>query len=792
MAPSRTLDKSLASIWIVAALGIALSLMTYTAVRTISREKLNRQFSVEANDLAVRIKNRFDRVLLAMGSVTAFYNASNQVNGHEFRIFSDEILKNQPSLQTLFWIPLLRNSDAPAFIQGLHREGYRDFRLTELDSGGTPSWLKDRPFYYPITYIEPVNGNARALGIDLGTSPEMKKLLNAARDSQTAHISQPRGFLSNLFGEQTFFAVTAIYEKGKPLFTVDLRRRYLKGFIGGTYHVESLITPLIGGIHNQFLNALIVDSALPPGEQILYHNAGSLLEARNILNHTNRRTLSLPGREKSHTFHIHQTFSVGDRTWEILIAARPGFIAGAVDLMALGVLVLGAFGTWIIVTYMRSERRKRMQMKQLADEQRRSAEQVRDVNRKLERLTITDPLTDCLNRRGFQQAFTREIAFMERGKRSTIMLLDLDNFKMVNDELGYAAGDAVLKETVSKVQQAVRPTDYVARVGGDEFLILFPDTRKAEAEVVADRLRNWIATTPVVVQEKRIKLTASFGICDLMPGLTTIDEVIQSLQLYLRRGKKAGKNQVWAHDTGTVRSRGREAMGEIRNILRNDEFFRIVKQPIIDCQANQVAGHEYLCRFQRTLHVKSPDDYFRFCRENNILAIADIHCFKSAAHVIQSQRTAGHHFINLFPSTLLEVEARTLIKIIESTRISPENFCLELSEQQIIGDARNLMDPVTELRSLGIRIAMDDIGFGHSCLESLIILEPDVAKIDRYLITGAAAEKGRRKILKKLVGILDNLGATIVAEGIETKEDIDLATEYGIRLCQGFFLGVPK
>jgi len=183
-----------------------------------------------------------------------------------------------------------------------------------------------------------------------------------------------------------------------------------------------------------------------------------------------------------------------------------------------------------------------------------------------------------------------------------------------------------------------------------------------------------------------------------------------------------------------------------------------------------------------------PDDFFRMCLEANIMTLVDHHCFKNcvAQSVTFSRRIRCH--VNLFPSTLIGIPVQHLIDVLPPHH---QNYCIEISEQQIIGDPSYLVKPVTALRKAGVQIAIDDVGFGKSCIESLILLEPDVIKIDRRWVHGVSRDKGRANALKKLMKVANSLDMLAIAEGIETAEDIEVLHEVGIKFGQGFFLGKP-
>ena len=418
--------------------------------------------------------------------------------------------------------------------------------------------------------------------------------------------------------------------------------------------------------------------------------------------------------------------------------------------------------------------------------------ELRTANLRLEKLVFSDPLTGLLNRRGLQEALSREVQRAQRGQEALLaLILDLDNFKQINDSLGHAVGDIVLKEVSRALEKAVRVTDYVTRIGGDEFLVLMPDTRFAEGARLAEKVRRALseATMPLSMGAS-YQMTASLGLLNVALDVISIDELLAQTHLVLSKSKKMGKNRV---SYGRTREETEEGYtGQITNILgalRHQEQYQVLKQPIFELAGRVPVGYEFLSRFS-TPGLEMPDDFFRLSLENNILTVVDSHCLRNCVAAGSGLSTQFKQHLNIFPSTMIDIPARNLIQIFKESPYQG-NYCVEISEQQIIGDPSYLIVPVTALKEAGISIAIDDVGFGRSSLESLILLEPDVVKIDKKWVNGIAQKKDLERSLKRLLKIADVLGAQVVAEGIETEEDLDALVELGVRYGQGYYLGRP-
>lgn len=419
-------------------------------------------------------------------------------------------------------------------------------------------------------------------------------------------------------------------------------------------------------------------------------------------------------------------------------------------------------------------------------ERHRQRKQVEELNEKLEKLSILDPLTQLLNRRGLQQMLSRELQIAGRdGSNLVVILLDLDDFKAINDSFGHAVGDIVLQEVSKVLRKTVRAMDHVSRIGGDEFIILLPNTRPAEAVHFSERLRLAINRALIVSRgEQAIRTTASFGVANVTRQMISVEELLEATHEVLARSKRLGKNQVSSGDAST------ESGENISEMLKSGHHFHSVKQPIWDFTVHKPVGYEFLSRSD-VPGFEMPDEFLGFSAENNILSAVDRRCLEMSMTASFGVSPEYEKHVNLFPSTIAGLQKEELNQL-----FPPEHLCgkyyVEISEQQILGDPVYLVEIVNEFKKRGILIAIDDVGFGRSCLETLILLQPDVIKIDKKIVKDISHDKGQQEVLRRLLHVVESLNAKIIAEGIETREDLETLKELGVRYGQGFLLGEPS
>ncbi len=418
-------------------------------------------------------------------------------------------------------------------------------------------------------------------------------------------------------------------------------------------------------------------------------------------------------------------------------------------------------------------------------ERHHQKQQLEELNDRLEKLSFLDPLTQLLNRRGLQRMLSRELEISGReGANLSVILLDLDNFKPINDTFGHAVGDIVLQELSKVLKRTVRATDYVSRVGGDEFIILLPNTRLAEGLHFSERIRLAISQTPVVVAGgQAVKATASFGVMSVNKRTASVDSLLEETHAALAKSKQSGKNRVSAGDGWEPRA------DNVADTLRSGSCFHSVKQAIVDLRTEKTIGYEFLAR-TNIAGFEMPGEFFNFSMENNILSVVDQRCLESALTAARGVIPVSEKHVNLFPSTMAELQPEQFSRLFPPVSLCGA-YCVEVSEQQILGDPSYLIHVVQELKRRKIGVAIDDVGFGRSCLESLIILQPDVIKIDKRLVQNISHDKSQKEMLRRLLAVVESLKAKIIAEGIETREDLETLKELGIPFGQGFLWGQP-
>jgi len=413
---------------------------------------------------------------------------------------------------------------------------------------------------------------------------------------------------------------------------------------------------------------------------------------------------------------------------------------------------------------------------------------LRGYNRRLERLARIDPLTEILNRRGLEAELWVELRHRLRtGAPLSALLLDCDDFKRINETLGHAAGDFVLKMLASRVARSLRPSDHIGRIGGDEFMVLLPGTPLAEACQVAERLRLAAFDRPLRSSSGSVQVSVSIGIAMISGEALSIEDVLALTQAAMQHSKHCGKNRVSTSDGAA--SVGSSDSEVLERALQGGAALSVVYEKIVCLADGSVVGQEMLTRGPSGVFER-PRDFCRVAFERNILTEVDLYCLKACIRAAPDLPRPLRRHVNLFPSTLLDVPAKRIIELFPPLSAG-RRFCVEISEQQMTGEPSLLRNRIRALQEAGLSVAIDDVGFGQSSLETLMLLEPDMVKIDRSFVHGASRDTGRERSLRRMVDVVASTESEVVAEGVESHEDIELLLEMGVALGQGGLWGDP-
>ncbi len=408
-----------------------------------------------------------------------------------------------------------------------------------------------------------------------------------------------------------------------------------------------------------------------------------------------------------------------------------------------------------------------------------------------------DLLTRLPNRALFKDRLNISLAQARRNNsKVAVMFLDLDRFKVVNDTLGHAMGDRLLQSVASRLENCVRKCDTLSRFGGDEFTLLLPNISTAEdARVIARKVIN-VLKAPFMLGDHEVFVGVSIGIAVYPNGGETVDQLIQNADVAMYHVKGRGKDGYqFFSDTMAVSSSNRLSLErDIRNALDRDEF-KVYYQPQISASSGKVVGVEALVRWQHpTRGIVYPGEFIPLAEETKLMSDINDWVLMTACQEVKQWIDAGHHDIRLSVNfSPLQVEhpkfVQRLLNQLKKSDFPPRNLEIELTENVIMNDLEHMTQKLNQLSEHGLSIAIDDFGTGYSSLNYLRQLPIHTLKVDQSFIQDIQDSTDEACIVNAIVSMAHGLKLNIVAEGVETKAQLEYLKSLGCQEIQGFYFG---
>jgi diguanylate cyclase (GGDEF)-like protein len=438
-----------------------------------------------------------------------------------------------------------------------------------------------------------------------------------------------------------------------------------------------------------------------------------------------------------------------------------------------------------------------------ARERDRMLTRLSDANRELEAANRTissfayfDALTGLPSRKAFSEAIERDIAEARRnGHRYSVLMFDLDNFKNVNDSLGHQVGDELLAITGRRISGLLDRQSTVARLGGDEFAVLAPLDETHEPERLAAALIDAV-TEPADIGGRRVVPGTSVGIAILPDHAESSTELLRNADAALRQAKEMGKGRVVVYSAALGRELEKAGLiaGELKKAL-DDGGLAVHYQPKIELLSGDVRGVEALLRWQHpSLGRIAPDYFLPIAAEHGLIQRLSSFVHERVAEDVLAWRQAevavGRVAVNIHPVDLKAPDhlMKILSSIADRYGVGPESLILEITEGCFAG--RGTEDTpriLNEISQRGYELSLDDFGTGHAALTHLHTLPVTEIKIDRSFVGSMTASKSARAIVPAIIAIAKGMGLRVVAEGIETAEQLEMLRDLGADRGQGFF-----
>jgi diguanylate cyclase (GGDEF)-like protein/PAS domain S-box-containing protein len=426
----------------------------------------------------------------------------------------------------------------------------------------------------------------------------------------------------------------------------------------------------------------------------------------------------------------------------------------------------------------------------------------RSFEEELRFLADHDALTGLPNRRRFHEELRRHLAFTARyGGSGATLLLDLDNFKILNDTQGHKAGDQYLITIAQVLRDRLRQTDLVARLGGDEFGILLPAADPAQARRVAESLQEAVRAHAPVLEGHPAKLSTSVGIA-CFGGAHGVDpdQLLTAADLAMYEAKEAGRDRIGMASAQSIDERSMRArmrwLERIRRALR-DESFILYCQPVADVATGAISQYELLLRMQDDQgHVIPPTAFLATAERFDLVQKIDQWVVRQAIALIANHKLGGHDLtleVNVSAKSLGDPELTRLVEsLLSETGIDPRRLVFEVTETMVIANMEDAVEFATRLSRLGCGFALDDFGRGFGSFYYLRHLPLDYLKIDGDFVRNLSQSLVDQQVVKAVVQVARALGYKTIAEHVGDEATVLALRHYGVDYMQGFYVGRPR
>lgn len=426
----------------------------------------------------------------------------------------------------------------------------------------------------------------------------------------------------------------------------------------------------------------------------------------------------------------------------------------------------------------------------------------KQAEQRLNYIAYHDLLTGLPNRLLFTLKLDQMLArARKRGEQVLLLMLDLDRFKEVNDQAGYAVGDRVIIEVANRLREAVRATDLVARSGEDDFFVVCPLSTDADGpDVVAQRMLDLFAS-PIQLDGQDFQVTSSIGLAVFPADGDSAEALTRNVDTVMYRAKASGGNCYDRFETelGEVTSNRRAMRAALRTALASNEL-KLHYQPQVDTRTQQVVGVEALLRWNHpVLGAVSPAQFIPIAEETGIIVPITEWVLRTALEQVLHWRAQGlpqlQVAVNLSANHFKTRHRLSLVRfvrnLLEELKIDPGMIELELTESEAMQNLENTTEVLGQLHEMGIALAIDDFGTGHSSLAYLERFPLKRIKIDRSFVQDVDRKSGNQAVIEAIMAMAHALDLEVVAEGVETGDELQILHERGCTLIQGYLFGKP-
>jgi diguanylate cyclase (GGDEF)-like protein len=750
--------------------GLLLSLAAALAVGRWESSVAEAEFAGAAKNQAIILQNGVSEYLARLVALKTLFESSNRnVTRGEFERFIGQMFADHPGLVRVSWIPRVKHDERAEYEKAGVEDGIAGYRFRSLTAEGAVVPAPESDEYYPVYYsTEP--RTAPIYGFNVASDPVRLAAIERARDNDAiatlpAHrrhvqAGNPRGIIVSI----------PVYAKGSSRSSVADRRRDLSGFVSGVFELSRLLNTIVATAPTSGLDLHVYASDGSLVAQSL--GASASASSTSWLHDTLLHAVAPEPRWSG-------TLRIGDADWRLSSTPAAGSrLAPGFD-RALIVLIAGLAITVLLLAYIC-----------FTDRHSRTVE-----------MALTDALTGLANRRAFFQRLDAVLAETRHaGGKSifAVLYFDLDHFKEVNDVLGHAAGDDLLRQVADRLRNILRPGDFGARFGGDEFAVLTHDVGGGPAMDALARMIGDAIAQPYEINGAVAHVTASIGIARVAPDLAGADVIMMQADLALYRAKEDGGNCSRFHSPELDRQiRERAMLGdELRGAAGRGEL-ELHYQPQVELASGRVLGLAASLRWRHPTRGLVPPALFMAIAERNgsIVAISQW-AFDEACQQYRAWDDAGIapgvlavNFSALHLAAAVDLD-RSIEASLQRWRVPSSRMELELAESALMA-ASEIGGTLDKLRRVGLRITLDEFGAGPSSLSYLVTRPVSRLKIAGQIVAGIPTDPSKALVARTAIRLARELGIEVVAMGVDTPVQANSLAALGCDQAEGSYFEEP-
>lgn len=752
---------------VAACIGLSLTVAATYAVARWEQRAAWTQFEGVAATQLIEMQNSVNQYLGRLVTLrTLFESANEDVTRSEFEVFGTRLFENDPGLLRVHWLPKVYPKERAEFEAEAIDDGIPAYHFKSLSDGNFVA--PDNEFYFPV-YFSTERKISSVYGMDYSTDPTRWATLARARDTDTVAVTTTRLFKHEDGGAHGVLMVVPVYAKGTSRTTVADRRRNLNGFVAGVFDLPQLL---------QSIRATTTEAS---AVAVAVYPTGTKASTQDRPDYSSSPAISRAMQMLAREQYWSGTLRIGDADWQVrAIPAVGGPLMARFD-RAVSVFTAGCAITIFLAAYLVMASR--------------NSRDLALANRRVLELAQTDILTGLPNRAYFLEQLKKAGSDQRHAGRFAILMVDLDRFKNVNDSLGHAAGDALLRQVAVRLQSALRGDDVLARLGGDEFAIIQAGHRDQRANSVdmASRISTLIAD-PFQLPGHQVEIGTSIGVALAPEHGEDREQLLKKADLALYRSKSAGRNCFTLYDEAmSAELEARNTLeGDLRDAIARCQF-EIHYQPYFDVQTGRRQGVEALVRWRHPERgMIPPDQFIPLAEETGLIVPLGEWIIRQACDDATFWPADTRVSINLSPVQFKQTELFDIIEsALRNSGLPPERLEIEITESVLLERAAENLAFMERLSKIGVSLALDDFGTGYSSLSCLTTFPFNKIKIDKSFMGNLSAQYKSSAIISSVVTLARGLDMSVTAEGVETVDQLDGLKRLGVNFAQGYLLGRP-